>query len=173
MVAGGLRLAVIGVMLFWVGVAFGAREGNPPAGTFAGRYKITIRITNTRSTPTHWIYAAQPPCSSLCRAVSFRQRLVSEKSWRSTVLTFRWNGKAYALSKFFPTSADCRAKSGRTVKKGYDVTSSQQFRIRTVTDGRVVQWVGTGQDVYVPNAAGRQHHCVKGTYLYSLKGVTQ
>jgi len=168
-----MRLAVIAAMLIWIGAAFGAHARNPLPGAFSGSYKVTVKATNTKATPTRWIYAARPSCSSLCHAVTFRDRLVSEKSWRKTAVTFRWNGKEYALSKKLPNYSDCRAKSGSTVKKGYDVTSKLQFRIRTVTSGRIVRWLGTGRDDYVPNAAGRKHHCTAGAYLYTLNAVAQ
>lgn len=161
------------MLLLWGGVAFGASAGSPPAGTWSGHYKVTIKITNTRSTPSHWIYAAQPRCSSLCRALRFRQRLASEKSWRTAVLNLSWNGKAYTLLKKFPKSADCYPKSGGTVKQGYDVIGYQRFNSRTVSKGRVTRWSGTGKDSYVLNAKGRAHHCIAGVYLYAFTGVAQ
>jgi hypothetical protein len=165
-------LAVTGAVLIWAGAA-AARTANPPAGAFTGDYKVTVQVTNAKAAPSHWIYGARPRCAGPCHAVTFRDRLVSEKSWRSASPTFRWNGKAYAYSKTFPKYADCRARSGATVTKGYDVTSSEKFEIRAVTNGRVTRWSGTDRDSYVPNAAGRAHHCSAGVYLYSLKAVAQ
>ena len=168
----GVWLAVAGAVLISAGVAV-ARAASPPAGAWASDYTVTVRVTNTKAAPTHWIYGTRPRCASPCHAVTFRFRLASEKTWRSGTSTYRWNGKAYALTKKFPTYADCRAKSGSTVKKGYDVTSSLKFEVRVVTNGRVTQWSGTGRDNYVPNAAGRAHHCPAGAYLYSLKAAAQ
>ncbi len=59
------------------------------------------------------------------------------------------------------------------MKKGYDVTSSLKFQVRVVTNGRVVQWSVVGKDRYVPNAAGRAHHCAAGAYDYAFHGVAQ
>ena len=168
----GVWLVVTGVVLIWAGVA-AAWAASPPAGAFAGDYKVTVQVTNTKGAPSHWIYEARPRCAGPCHAVTFRDRLASEKSWRSHSSTFRWNGKAYAVSRTLPKYADCRGKSGATVKKGYDVTSSLKFEVRVVTNGRVTQWSGTGRDNYVPNAAGRAHHCPAGAYLYSLKAAAQ
>ena len=88
-------------------------------------------------------------------------------------MPFHWNGKVYAFSKKFPKSADCVAKSGSTVKKGYDVTGTFKFQVRAVTKGRVTRWSGTGKDAYVPNAAGRLHHCTAGAYLYTQNAVAK
>jgi hypothetical protein len=166
-------LALTCAALIWAGVAVAARAGNPIPGTFSGSYKVTIRVTNTKSTPSHWIFGAHPTCSSPCRAVSFRERLVSEKSWRKGTQTFRWSGKAYVVAKMLRKHADCVGKSGATVKKGYDVRSAERFRIHVVSGGRVTQWLGNGRDDYIPNAAGKAHHCTAGAYLYALKGVAQ
>ncbi len=161
------------MLLLWGGVALGASAGNPPAGAFSGDYKLTVRATNAKVGPWRWIYGARPRCSGPCHAVAFRTRLVSEKSWRKGVVKFRWNGKAYSYSKTAPKLADCRGKSDSAVKKGYDVTSSLKFQVRAVTHGRVTRWSGTGKDSYVPNVAGRKHHCTAGEYDYTLRGVAQ
>lgn len=170
----GLRLALIASMLLlWVGAAFAAPAGSPPAGAFSGDYKVVIKVTNTKSTPSHWIYEPHPTCSSPCHAVSFRFRLTSEKSWRSSRVTLRWDGKAYSESRTVPAYTDCVSKSGKTVKDGYDVTISERIGIRTVTNGRVTAWRGTARDDYIPNATGRSQHCTPGAYLYALTGTAQ
>ncbi len=76
-------------------------------------------------------------------------------------------------SETFQKVADCVSKSGGTVKKGYDGTSSQTFQVRAVTKGRVVRWSGGGKDSFVPNAVGRKQHCSAGAYHYTLSGVAQ
>ncbi len=167
----GLRLAVFAAMFIWVGAAFGAPAGNPVRGSFSGNYKVTFKITNTKSTATHWIYGAQPRCASLCHAVTFRDRLVSEKVWRKTAQTYRWNGKVYVLAKVLPKDANCVGKSGATVKKGYDIHSRYTFNVRTVTNGHVTQWKGTGIDKYVPNAAGKKKQCTAGAYVFSINAT--
>jgi hypothetical protein len=97
--------------------------------------------------------------------VSFRVRLDSEKSWRSGFLKFRWNGGAYATAQARKVrAADCYAKSGARGKKGYDIISTQSFRITAVSNGRVVRFRGDAKDVYVPNAAGRKAGCYRGVY---------
>jgi hypothetical protein len=171
----GVWLGVTGAVLIWVGVAVAARATNPPAAAFSGTYKVTIRTTNAKLATTHWIYAPRRRCAGPCYAVTFRQRLVSEKSWRSSLLAFRWKGTAYAFSRKLPKFADCRGRSGQgsAVKKGYDVTSSLKFVVHAITNGRVTRLSGTGKDSYVPNAIGRKHHCVAGAYLYKLSGVAR
>ncbi|MDX6480812.1 MAG: hypothetical protein QOG85_1322 [Gaiellaceae bacterium] len=117
-------LALAGVVLVWGGVAIAARTADPPRGSWSGRYKVTVKITNTASTATHWIYGVQTPCSSPCRSFTFRVRLVSETSWRNVVEPMHWNGRSYAYKKTFLKASNCRAKSGAVVKDGYDVIAT-------------------------------------------------
>jgi hypothetical protein len=142
---GGISLAVAGAALICVGVAFAARTANPLPGTFSGDYKVTIKVTNAQhSKPTVWVYEVHPTCTNPCHAVSFRERLASANS--------------------FPNGV---------VKNGYDVLSRYGLFIREVTNGRVVHWNAIGKDKYVPNAAGRAHHCVAGEYDYAFNAVPQ
>jgi hypothetical protein len=113
------------------------------------------------------------PCSSPCRSVSFHQRLASEKAWRSFILTYTWNGAGYAVAPRVQRGiSDCRGAGGATVRKGYDVTSTQTLRVTTATNGRVVRFIGTGKDAYLLNAAGRKGGCAVGTYVFAITGAT-
>ena len=59
------------------------------------------------------------------------------------------------------------------MKKGYDVRGSYKLRVRVVSQGRVTRWTGSGKDVFVPNAAGRNRHCAGGTYVYAYTAVAR
>jgi hypothetical protein len=160
--------------LLTAAAAVGAQRAATPDVAFTGRYAVTFRVTNAKNfTPTRWIFGVTKPCNSPCRSVSFHQRLVSEKGWRSFVLTYTWRGAGYSLTPRVQRGlSDCRGAGGATVRKGYDVTSTQTLRMTNATNGRVVRFIGTGKDVYIPNAAGRKRGCVTGTYVFAITGAT-
>jgi hypothetical protein len=143
--------------------------------SFSGSYAVTFRVTNAKTfAPSHWIFAPKPACASPCAAVSFQQRLTTEKTWRKFVLTYKWNGSAYAIaSRTQRGIADCRSAAGTTVKTGYDVRSTSTLRPSKTTNGRVTSFTGANRDDYIPNATGRKKGCVAGTYTYALVGVSR
>lgn len=161
-------------LLFLTATAVGATRAAVPQVAFSGTYGVTYRVTNAKNfRPTHWIFGVTAACASPCRSVSFRQRLISEKTWRSFILAYTWNGAGYAIApRVQRRISDCRSAADGTVRKGYDVTSTQTIRMAAVTNGRVVRFTGTGKDAYVPNAAGRKAGCAPGAYVFAIAGAT-
>jgi hypothetical protein len=172
----GLRAAAAAglALMFLTAGAIGATRAAVPHVALTGSYGVTYRVTNAKNfTPTRWTYRPSKPCASPCRSVSFQQRLASEKAWRPIILVYIWNGTGYALVPRVQRGySDCVGKGGKSVKKGYDVTSTQMFRVTEVKHGRAVRFAGTGKDAYDLNAAGRKGGCTPGAYLFKMTGVT-
>ncbi|MBA3844301.1 MAG: hypothetical protein H0X39_17070 [Actinobacteria bacterium] len=151
-----------------------SRVATPPV-SFTGTYVVTFRVTNTTGfKPTTWIYGVVSACTRPCKSVSFHQRLASETSWRSFVLTYNWSGSAYEITpRVQKGMSDCRGTKGAAVKRGYDVVSTQTFRPTRVVNGRAVAFSGRGLDAYKVNDRGRRGGCTAGAYTFALSGKSQ
>jgi len=164
--------AAVGALLLVAGNASGRERTGVLPVSFSGSYAVTYRVTNsTAFKPSHWLFGVKTACKSPCRAVSFRERLATEQTWRPFILTYTWNGSGYALVPRVQRGlTDCRSAAGKTVRKGFDVTSTSTLRPARTTNGRVVRFTGTAEDAYVPNAAGRKAGCARGFYEFALTG---
>jgi hypothetical protein len=167
------RMTVAFATLLLCNIGALAAAAAPVRGAFTGTYEATYRVTNLKNGNSYrYVLSPRSVCSSPCRSVSFRVRLVSEKAWRSGFLKFHWNGGAYTTAPARKVrAADCYAKSGEKGTKGYDIISTQSFRIAVVSNGRVARFRGEAKDVYVPNATGRKAGCYRGIYDYAITGV--
>ena len=142
--------------------------------SFAGTYVVTFRVTNAKGfKPTTWVYGVVSKCARPCKGVSFHDRLASETSWRSFVLTYTWSGSAYAIRRVQRSLTDCRGTKGVTVKRGYDIVSSQTFTPTRVVSGRTVAFSGSGLDKYTLNDRGRRGGCTAGAYTFALTGTSR
>lgn len=168
------RISLFGLMLLAVSTAQAGHESSPPPAAFSGSYSVTFNVTNVKNfKPTRWVYNLPKACAAPCKLITFRQRLVSEKAWRSFILVYNWNGSLYALRPRTQRSiADCVNRAGKTARRGYDAVSTQSIRPAKSINGRVVRFTGTGKDVYRPNAVGRKAGCVAGTYVFAFTGST-
>jgi hypothetical protein len=168
----GIFLFVL--ILVAVSPAQAAYKSSPPPAAFSGTYSVTFHVTNVKNfKPTRWVYNLRKACAAPCKLIAFRQRLVSEKAWRSFILIYNWNGSSYAVHPRTQRSiADCANRAGKSIRRGYDVVSTQSIRPAKSINGRVVRFTGTGKDVYKPNAVGRRNGCVTGTYVFAFTGST-
>jgi hypothetical protein len=148
-------------------------RGSEPRAGFGGRYAVTFRITNAKGiSPTRWVFAPSSPCPDPCRSFAFRVRLRTESTWRRTRLQFVWSGRAYVMKRHVLRGyADCRGSDGRTVRKGFDVGSTETLRVTRIVNSLVTVFNGTGRDSYVPNDAGRKAGCAPGSYTFAIDGT--
>ena len=157
------------------GTSAAAASPAPPV-SFSGTYAVSYKVTNGGNFPPFkWVFSVARACASPCRAVSFRYRLASEKTWHKHVYVFTWNGRGEYVRppEHFSGYADCQGKAGGKVSKGYDVESTSAIRLGTSVNGRVTRFTGAAADAYVPNAAGLKAGCTPGSYQYALAGLGQ